>query len=131
MDSGGRVTAASRDVAAPAPVTPDDVLSTFTRCQPLFTALGDGRRQAIIVLLLRAGAARGVGEIAVALGLSQPAVSHHLKILRDARLLTVERRGTQRRYGLNESAYAAVLAPLGALAAQMSGCAPVVHGDGG
>lgn len=112
-------------------MTPDDVLCTFTRCRPLFTALGDERRQAIIILLLRAGEARGVGEIAVALGLSQPAVSHHLKILRDARLLTVERRGTQRRYGLNEGAYTAVLAPLGRLAAQMTGCAPAAHGDGG
>jgi ArsR family transcriptional regulator len=68
----------------------------FMQSQPLCTALGDERRQTIIILLLRAGAARSVGEIAAQLELSQLAVSHHLKILRDARLLTVERKGTQR-----------------------------------
>ncbi|HEU0127358.1 MAG TPA: ArsR family transcriptional regulator [Pseudonocardiaceae bacterium] len=51
----------------------------------------------MIILLLRAGAARSVGEIAAQLELSPLAVSHHLKILRDTRLLTVERKGTQRR----------------------------------
>jgi DNA-binding transcriptional ArsR family regulator len=112
-------------------VTPDNVLTTFTRCQPLFTALGDDRRQTIIILLLRAGEARSVGEIAAALDLSQPAVSHHLKILRDARLLTVERKGTQRRYALNNGEYPELLAPLRELVTQIEECAPAARGDGG
>lgn len=86
--------------------TPEEILARFTQSQPLFTALGDERRQTIIILLLRASATRSVGEIAAQLQLSQPAVPHHLKILRDARLLTVERRGTQRRYALNTAEYA-------------------------
>ncbi|MFI9534721.1 ArsR/SmtB family transcription factor [Nocardia fusca] len=53
-----------------------------------------------------------MGEIAAKIGLSQPAVSHHLKILRAARLLTVERRGTLRFYTLNGAELTDLLAPL-------------------
>ncbi|NUP28582.1 MAG: winged helix-turn-helix transcriptional regulator [Nocardia sp.] len=99
------------------------MLGTFTECQPLFTALGDDRRQAIIALLLKAGGAASVGEIAGQLGLSQPAVSHHLKILRSARLLTVERRGTLRFYTLNGAELTDLLAPLRELVDQITSCA--------
>lgn len=95
-------------------VTPQDVLAGFTACQPLFTALGDERRQEIIIVLLKAQDVRSVGEIAAELELSQPAISHHLKILRDAELLTVQRKGTQRLYGLNTRC-AELLAPMKSL----------------
>ncbi len=42
--------------------TPEKILVRFAQSQPLFTALGDARRQTIIILLLRASAARSVGE---------------------------------------------------------------------
>ncbi|WP_051163096.1 ArsR/SmtB family transcription factor [Nocardia brevicatena] len=101
---------------------PEDILATFTHCRPLFTALGDERRQTIIALLLKAGGNAGVGEIAAQLGLSQPAVSHHLKILRAARLLTVERRGTLRLYALNGDELTGILAPLRELVDQITSC---------
>ncbi|MEV4115186.1 metalloregulator ArsR/SmtB family transcription factor [Nonomuraea sp. NPDC049695] len=100
-----------------------EVLRLFAVTRPLFTALGDERRQEIIVFLLDAGAPRSVGDIAAHLGLSQPAVSHHLKILRDARLLTVRRSGTQRLYELNAADYPGLLTPLRDLTSTIIDCA--------
>ncbi|WP_459545197.1 ArsR/SmtB family transcription factor [Nocardia sp. X0981] len=102
--------------------TAESVLSTFTRCGPLFTALGDDRRQAIIALLLQAGGEVSVGEIAAHVGLSQPAVSHHLKILRAARVLTVEQRGTLRFYTINGAELTEILAPLSELVDRITSC---------
>ncbi|MEV0366288.1 ArsR/SmtB family transcription factor [Nocardia fusca] len=61
--------------------------------------------------------------------LSQPAVSHHLKILRAARLLTLERRGTLRCYTLNGAELTDLLAPLRELVDQITSCAdqPGIH----
>ena len=73
-------------------------------------------------MLLGASAARSVGEITAQLQLSQHAVSHHLKILRDARLLTVEPRGTRRRYALNTAEYAELLAPMRELVNLITAC---------
>ena len=47
-----------------------------------FTVLGEPNRRAILSLLL--SSERSVGEIERELGLSQPSVSKHLKVLRDA-----------------------------------------------
>jgi DNA-binding transcriptional ArsR family regulator len=98
------------------------IAAQFAQAKPLLTALGDERRQAIIVLLLNARSTLNVGEIAVRMDLSQPAVSHHLKILRDARLLTVARKGTQRLYSLNAEGYAEVLAPIRDLVDSITAC---------
>jgi ArsR family transcriptional regulator len=43
-----------------------------------------------------------VGDIVQHMGVSQPTVSHHLKILRDAGLVRVERRGKEIYYTLNQ-----------------------------
>ena len=45
---------------------------------------------------------RTVGELTAALPISQPAVSQHLKVLRDAGLVNDRPEGTRRRYRLNE-----------------------------
>lgn len=100
-----------------------DVARLFAQTRPLLTALGDERRQDVIVFLLESGAPRSVGDIAVRLGLSQPATSHHLKILRDAGLLTVRRNGAQRLYELNAAAYPHLLVPLRDLAETIITCA--------
>ena len=52
-----------------------------------------------IVELLRDGP-RPVGAIGAALRLNQPQVSKHLRVLKEARLVEVERRAQQRLYGL-------------------------------
>ncbi|MEU8895730.1 metalloregulator ArsR/SmtB family transcription factor [Nocardia sp. NPDC048505] len=77
-----------------------DIPALFRAARPLLAALGDERRQEIVQRLIEAGGVLTVGEIANAIELSQPAVSHHLKILRDAGVLGVQRVGTTRRYNL-------------------------------
>jgi len=62
-------------------------------------ALGHPTRRAIFEQL-RSGA-RSVGEIAAELAVSRPAVSQHLRVLKEAGLVTERRNGTRRLYRLN------------------------------
>lgn len=66
-------------------------------------ALGDETRLKMIQLLAR-HESLCVCEIQEAFELGQPTVSHHLKILRDAGLVTVERRGKWAYYALRREA---------------------------
>jgi DNA-binding transcriptional ArsR family regulator len=61
-----------------------------------WTALGDPTRRAIFERL--AERPRAVGELASELPISRPAVSQHLKVLKEARLVSDERAGTRRIY---------------------------------
>jgi DNA-binding transcriptional ArsR family regulator len=63
------------------------------------TALGDPTRRAIFEHL--ADRPRAVGELASELPVSRPAVSQHLKVLKDARLVVDRREGTRRIYQLD------------------------------
>ncbi len=74
-----------------APLAPDEA----RRLATAFKVLGDPARLRILSLI----AADSTGEMCVCemvgpLGLSQPTVSHHLKVLHDAGLLRREKRGT-------------------------------------
>jgi DNA-binding transcriptional ArsR family regulator len=62
-------------------------------------ALGDPTRRAIFEQLRRGP--RPVGEIAAELPVSRPAVSQHLRVLKDAGLVTERREGTRRLYRLD------------------------------
>jgi|SRR6476661_6200232 len=62
-------------------------------------ALGDPTRRAIFERL--AGGPKAVGEIANELPVSRPAVSQHLKVLKQAGLVTDRAEGTRRVYQLN------------------------------
>ena len=64
-----------------------------------FGALGDRTRRSIVLLL--AERPQAVREIASALPVSRPAVSQHLKVLKDAGLVDEEPVGTRRVYRLN------------------------------
>jgi len=64
-----------------------------------FDALGDSTRRQLFEYL-RQGPCP-VSELISIVPISQPAVSQHLKILREARLVKVEKRGQQRIYHLN------------------------------
>jgi DNA-binding transcriptional ArsR family regulator len=64
-----------------------------------WTALGDPTRRAIFERL--ADRPRAVGELASELPVSRPAVSQHLKVLKDAHLVVDERVGTRRIYQLD------------------------------
>ena len=63
-------------------------------------ALGDETRQKIMSLCFCRQLS--VSEIVAQMGVTQPTVSHHLKILRDAGLVRVERRGKEIFYTLNQ-----------------------------
>jgi DNA-binding transcriptional ArsR family regulator len=65
-----------------------------------FDALGDPQRRAIL-RLLRDGE-RSVGELAGELPISRPAVSRHLRLLREAGLVKERAVGTRRLYALHE-----------------------------
>jgi DNA-binding transcriptional ArsR family regulator len=59
-------------------------------------ALGDPTRRAVLELLR--GGERSVRELTDATAVSQPAVSQHLRVLRDAGLVTVRPEGARRIY---------------------------------
>lgn len=73
-------------------------------------ALGDPTRQSIVELL--AAGPRSVGELAGALPVSRPAVSQHLKVLKQAGLVTDRAVGTRRLYQLDPAGALAVRAYL-------------------
>jgi len=81
----------------------------------LFKALGDPHRLTMLATLARADDEVCVCDFTSALPLNQPTVSHHLKILRDADLVTCERRGTWVYYRLATDAKARIDAALGSL----------------
>ena len=62
--------------------------------------LGDETRQKIMALCCCKQLS--VSEIVAQMGVTQPTVSHHLKVLRDAGLVQVERRGKEIHYSLNQ-----------------------------
>ncbi len=63
-------------------------------------ALADETRQQIMRICCCARLT--VNEIVVQTGVSQPTVSHHLKVLRDAGLVTAQRHGKEIFYTLNQ-----------------------------
>jgi DNA-binding transcriptional ArsR family regulator len=69
-------------------------------------ALADGTRRAIVAQL--ADHELAVGELAAGLPVTRSAVSQHLKVLKDAGLVTERAAGTRRIYRLNPSAVAAM-----------------------
>jgi ArsR family transcriptional regulator, arsenate/arsenite/antimonite-responsive transcriptional repressor len=107
-----------------------EILDTATCCPPgstsagpevtrsfadRFKALGDPTRLAIVNQLA------GADEVCVChlvpdAGLSQPTISHHLRLLRDAGLVPSERRGTWAYYRLVPGAVAELAGALSALA---------------
>jgi ArsR family transcriptional regulator, lead/cadmium/zinc/bismuth-responsive transcriptional repressor len=66
----------------------------------LFRLLGDPSRLRIVVSCLRKPLA--VSDIADRLGLSVSLVSHHLRLLKGARLVRAERQGKQVFYGADD-----------------------------
>jgi DNA-binding transcriptional ArsR family regulator len=64
-----------------------------------FNAVAEPRRRQILDLL--AGGERPVNDLVVRLGLAQPLVSKHLRVLREVGLVDVRDEGRQRIYRLN------------------------------
>ena len=68
--------------------------------------LADGTRRAIVSRL--ADGPQAVGQLAAELPVSRSAVSQHLKVLKDAGLVSERAAGTRRVYRLNPTAVAAL-----------------------
>jgi ArsR family transcriptional regulator, arsenate/arsenite/antimonite-responsive transcriptional repressor len=86
----------------------------------LFDVLADETRRAIVVRLnqrLSSGVSEAVelsvGELVEAVGATQPTVSKHLKVLRDADIVRVREEGQHRYYRLNSDALTPVVSWLG------------------
>src|SRR5271168_445512 len=67
-----------------------------------FNAIAEPRRREILTYL--AGAERPVTEIVAALGLEQPSVSKHLRVLRNVGLVRMRCQGRQKLYRTNAAA---------------------------
>ena len=72
------------------------------QCAPVFAMLQDVHRQEILMILFENGEL-SVTELTERLTLSRPAVSHHLKLLLDAQLVSVRQEGKERYYGVSLS----------------------------
>ena len=71
-----------------------------------WTALADPTRHAIVARL--ADGPQAVGQLAAGLPVTRSAVSQHLKVLKDAGLVSERAEGTHRIYRLNPAAVAAL-----------------------
>ena len=71
-----------------------------------WSALADGTRRAIVSRL--ADGPQAVGQLAAGLPVSRSAVSQHLKVLKEAGLVSERAAGTRRLYRLNPAAVAAL-----------------------
>ncbi|MFX3632544.1 MAG: ArsR/SmtB family transcription factor [Candidatus Pristimantibacillus sp.] len=76
-----------------------------------FTALGDPVRLQILTILGNVGR-RNVGEIAGQFELSRPAISHHLKIMKDAGIVASQKNGQEVYYWLAQKKIVACLRKL-------------------
>lgn len=72
----------------------------FAACQKLLECIGDENRFHLMTEMMQMGKCMGVrvGEITEKSHLSRPAVSHHLKIMKDAGIVKVRREGTKNYY---------------------------------
>lgn len=89
-----------------APLTDDKAIELAE----MFRLLGDPSRLRIVIETL--DAPRSVGDIAQSLRLSPSLVSHHLRLLRAARLVSTDRRGKQIFYRLHDAHIAHVIADM-------------------
>jgi ArsR family transcriptional regulator len=116
---GARVTACcSPQIAAP----PADVQVEVK----LLAALADPTRLQIVQLLAAQDEPLCVCDIVSQFALGQPTISHHLKVLREARLVTWERRGLWVHYALDRATLGQISLYLDGLLARptaMSGAA--------
>ena len=83
-------------------------MNTYSSSQ--LDALGDPTRRAILSQLRRGPLP--VGALAKAFPISRPAISQHLKILKDARLVSDRAEGTRRVYQLDPAGFESVRAYL-------------------
>lgn len=95
----------------------------------VFQALSDATRLEILSVL--AAGPVNVSKIVAHLGCSQPAVSRHLRVLREASLISDKRKGKEVEYSLNPHVISAAVEHLGGLVTRVSAGAVAVERRGG
>lgn len=83
--------------------------AAWRRTARMFTALGDPHRQRIL-LMFEPGERLNVGQIVAASTLSRTAVSHHLRVLREAGVLKCKKTGRMVHFWPDVAAVRAALA---------------------
>lgn len=82
----------------------EDLAEDFKNNKDILSALGNENRQRIIVEMMKYGDCEGirVNELSKRVHLSRPAVSGHIKILKDADIVKLRRDGTKNFYYFNK-----------------------------
>jgi DNA-binding transcriptional ArsR family regulator len=83
-------------------------MSALRKHETALNALGDPTRRAIFEKLERGPLS--VAHIAEGMGVTRPAVSQHLKVLREAKLISMERDGTRSMYRIDTEGLKAIRA---------------------
>ncbi len=95
----------------------EEIQMAFQECMPLFIALGDEVRLTILGVLAKDMLCRSSGmnvnQITETTNLSRPAISHHLKILKEAGLINSRQEGTANYYYLTIAESTRILMNLG------------------
>ncbi|MDR9855452.1 metalloregulator ArsR/SmtB family transcription factor [Paenibacillus sp. VCA1] len=76
----------------------EQVLQQFKESIPLLEVLTDENRQAIIMVLAQNKSGLNVNAISGHINLSRPAVSHHLKVLKQSGFIRSEKKGVENYY---------------------------------
>lgn len=81
----------------------EELSEEFKKSQEVLIALGDEMRQRLLLVMMNHGDCKGmrVNDIANKMNLSRPAVSHHLKILKETGIVCMRREGTKNYYYFN------------------------------
>jgi len=79
---------------------PAEIVRPTAETMTRLKAMADETRAAILLTLLHAGSPVCVCSLLPGIGVGQATVSHHLKVLREAGLVSVERRGIWAHYGI-------------------------------
>jgi len=81
----------------------DKISYEFKECSKFLVAIGDETRQHMLLEMMKMKKCSGVrvGEITKRTNLSRPAVSHHLKIMKDAGIVKMRKEGTMNFYYLD------------------------------
>lgn len=87
----------------------------YKQVEKISKALGDGNRLKILQHISKKGGCGQCSEIQGVIELTQPSVSHHIKILLEAGLIQTEKEGRNHKYSLNEELLRDYTATLGLL----------------
>lgn len=83
-------------------------LLDFKKIEKISKALGDTYRLKIVEAVRKQEDFMWCKDIIELLGISQPTVSHHLKLLVDAELLIAEKDGRSTKYFINKEVFAGI-----------------------